>query len=222
MKQIISSVLIALTIVCAICCSKIIIQPPDTTNSDDYISSNSLLPDDDSLSYKLQQKHFTTWHQIIHYFGSDHEEHRIVDTNLAWLEFSNGQCSDSILFLTILAPQCTQIINCEKPEEYLNTVITYDNGFKFKESLVSCWFEIESSDSLNFRTDSTNITLPPPVPQYCQITPISIHIRDIRNKCLQTTLKVEIYHPDNVLTLGMENSTVASTETMEIPLAIPY
>lgn len=221
MKRIIKPILIALTIVCAIYCSKVI-QPLENPTSNDNKSSVNPRSITDSLSYELKQKHFETWHQIEHYIGSNHEEHKIVDVNLAWLEFSDGNCSDSIFFEVVFRPQYPSQLNCKNPESYLNTYIHYDNGFQLGEDFIECSFVIESFDNLIFSINGKNIEFAPPELQYCPITPISLYIKNIENRCIYATLQVEIYHPDNVLVIGNTTSTVESVEIIEIPLTMNY
>ena len=220
MKTIIKSILIALTIVCAINCSKEII-PLETTTSDNEDSSKAPRSTLD-LNYELKQKHFETWHQIENYIGSNKEVHRIVDVNQVWLEFENGYCSNPVNFEIIYKPKYTDNIICENPKSYLNTVINYDNGFKIGETIIECSFIIENTKNLIFSFDDRNIEISLEELQYCPITPISLHINNVDNSYIYTTLQIEIYHPDNVMVIGSPTSAVESTEVIEIPLTIKH
>ena len=221
MKRIIKSILIALTIVCAISCSKVNTLTDEITFGDER-KSNPPRSSCDSLSYELKQKHYETWHQIEHYIGSNREDHRIIDVNLAWLEFSDGYCSDSILFELAYIPQHTNKISCSNPELYLNTTIYYDNGFKIEENIIECSFIVESSDSLIFSIDNRNIEFSTSDLQYCPITPKSLHINNVDSKYIYATVLIEIYHPDNVMVIGDTTSAVESIETIEIPVVIQH
>ena len=213
MKQIIKSILIVLAIVCTINCSKV---HPDI----DETTSNNQTTDD--LSYKLRQKHLETCHQTDFSFGSNKETHRIVDVNKIWLEFSNGYYSDPLLFQIVYTPLCTGQVSLNNLESYLNTTIYYDNGFKIAEDLIECSFIPENTDNLILTVNDKTIELPFQELLFCTLTPISLHIDNVKNNYIYATLLIEIYHPDNVLIIGDSSSIVESTETMEIPVNIRH
>ena len=219
MKQIIYLILIALTIVCAICCSEAVIS---LNTDDNEKTSEPPRQIHDSLSYELKQKHYETWHQVEHYFGSNKEIHHIIDINSVWLEFSDGYCTDSVLLKISYTPLYTDEITCENINPYINSTIYYDNGFKIGEAVIECSFIPENSDSLIFSVDNRNIEFPISELLYCPITPISLHINNADNKYIYSALLIEIYHPDNAIVIGNTTSAVESTETMEIPINIRY
>lgn len=199
---------IALTII-TISCSK------------DIIPLNNEDKENNKLNHNLIQKHFVTWHLIDHYFGfgTQMQQHKITDINLAWLEFSNGTCSDTIEFKVTFIPQHTKKINCQNPENLIGCTIPYNNGFKFENDTIYCCFT-ENCDSISFNVGEKTIKFPPSELKYSAISPSKLFVENVENRKIHSVVSVTIHHNNNII--NFNGISVPSTETMDIPLIITY
>ena len=212
MKTIIKSILIAFTLVCAINCSN------ELPNHEEPF--NQVHAPDDISNYNLKQKHLETVHKIEYYLWSDKEDHKIVDVNKVWLEFSNGYCSNAVYFEIVYTPVYNGQIKHENITSLLNTTVYYNNGFKIGDDIIECSFTPEKTDNLVFHIGEQTVEILFPELLFCPITPISLKINSVDTNYVYTTLSIEIYHPDNLLVINSSGQAVPSNETMEIPLNI--
>lgn len=165
-----------------------------------------------TITRQLQTSHFVSILQIENSFGFGTEDqdvkYKVVDTHVAWLEYSNGYKTKLFTYDVVHSVDYTPTLLTQTPETLVGNSYIYDNGFNIDvANVIKCYFEIEYFESVTIYTADEALVFEPKDLNFCKIVPQSI--------CFT---KYEASQIHGIIMLGFEDCERGISSSLELPV----
>ena len=165
-----------------------------------------------TITSRLQTSHFVSTLQIETSFGFETDakdiKYKIVDTHVAWLEYSNGYKTKLFTYDVTHSVDYTSALSTQAPETLIGNSYIYDNGFNIDAAnVIKCYFEIENFESVTIYTADEALVFEPKDLNFCKIAPQSI--------CFT---KYEASQIHGIIMLGFEDCERGISSSLELPV----
>ena len=164
-----------------------------------------------TITHQLQTSHFVSTLKIETSFGFGTEDqdvkYKVVDTHVAWLEYSNGHKTKLFTYDITHSVDYTTTLSTQAPETLVGNSYTYDNGFNIDATnVIKCYFGIESFEGVTIYAADETFVFEPKDLSFCKIVPQGIRFT-----------KYERPQLHGIILLGFEDCENGILSSLELP-----